>query len=132
MDLEAGIGIGLGQVRVGLRPMATWSWGLLIRRARRPDGARRRIAVGRIWLKCSTARRVTVAARAPGRSSARLGATWISLNPRARIASRRNVTFLLFDSMRVTDVPGDQILIGRPGNPAPDPMSARSGWVCGA
>src|SRR5207237_8959050 len=83
--------------------------------------------VGRAWEKRSTARRVTVPAESAGKSSARVADTSMFVNASERITSRRNATFLLLDSMRETLVPEDQILMGSPGNPAPDPMSMSRG-----
>src|SRR5579862_534862 len=51
------------------------------------------------------------------------------VNVRARITSRRKATFLWFDSIRVIGLWGDQILMGRPGNPAPEPRSTIRGTV---
>jgi len=59
---EWGIGVGGVHVNPGVRSRAAASWGSLIRRARRPLGATRLAAIGRVMSKCSTARRVTVSA----------------------------------------------------------------------
>src|SRR5580700_386905 len=45
------------------------------------------------------------------------------VNVRLRAISRRKVAFFWLDSMRVRLMCGAQILIGRPGKPAPEPMS---------
>src|SRR6266566_8134505 len=55
--------------------------------------------------------------------SARSVAASTLAKARARTTSRRNVALRWFDSTRVRAIPGDQILIGKPGKPAPDPMS---------
>jgi hypothetical protein len=61
-------------------------------------------------------------------SSARPANTLTSVNVRERATSRRKVAFLWFDSMRVRRIEGSQILVGRPGKPAPEPTSIRRGW----
>jgi hypothetical protein len=43
------------------------------------------------------------------------------------MASRRKVTFLWLDSIRVIFVSGDEIFMGRPGKPAPEPRSTARG-----
>ena len=102
----------------------------LISRARRPPGARRVAAVGRMSVKRSTALRVTTSKRAGWlvmSCSARAENTLMSVNVRARITSRRKVTFLWLDSISVREISGAQSFIGMPGKPAPEPMSATRG-----
>ena len=108
-----------------------WAWALesweeLINRARRPVGESNRMAIGRMESKRSTARRVTMSA-VEGKSSARPANTSMFVNVVARAASRRNATFLWFDSMSVRWMWGAQIFRGRPGKPAPDPRSTTDG-----
>src|ERR1035437_10671006 len=74
--------------------------------------------------KCSTARRVTTSKVLAVRVSARAFCILTSVNVRARVTSRRKAAFLWLDSIRVTERCGDQSLMGRPGNPAPEPRSA--------
>ena len=103
----------------------------LIRRARRPPGARRAAAVGRIAVKRSTARRVTTSNKVgwlAGNCSARAGTTLMFVNVRARMTSRRKVAFLWLDSISVTAISGAQSFMGMPGKPAPDPRSATVIW----
>src|SRR5579885_1039562 len=87
--------------------------------------ARRAAATGRTRSKRSTARRVTIWAEAGGKSSARPGKTSTLVNVRARTTSRRKATFFCRDSTSVTRAGGKQILMGKPGKPAPEPMSRR-------
>ena len=47
------------------------------------------------------------------------------VNVKLRVTSRRKVAFFWLDSIRVTSISGAQIFIGRPGKPAPEPMSIR-------
>ena len=63
----------------------------------------------------------------PEKSSARAKNTLISVNVMARMTSRRKVAFFWLDSISVTRRCGAQILMGRPGKPAPEPTSRRSG-----
>src|SRR5579871_3975961 len=60
-----------------------------------------------------------------GKSSARPGKTSTLVNVRARTTSRRKATFFCRDSTSVTRAGGKQILMGKPGKPAPEPMSRR-------
>src|SRR5215467_5457158 len=96
LDSELGTGMGGGQAIEGVRSINDLSWDAPIRKARRPAGARRLVAIGTMSAKCSTARRVTQAAagmRAP-RVSARPVITLTSINVRARANSRRKAAFL--------------------------------------
>src|ERR1700680_41254 len=56
---ERGTGSGGCHLNPGVRSWVHASWGSLIRRARRPLGATRLAAIGRVVSKRSTARRVT-------------------------------------------------------------------------
>jgi hypothetical protein len=122
---ERGIGMGSGQTSSGAKLWACVSWAKPIRRARRPPGATRRAAIGRTVSKCSTARRVTTSAGRLESASARPGKTLMFVNVKLRVTSRRKVAFFWLDSIRVTSMSGAQIFIGRPGKPAPEPMSIR-------
>ena len=122
---ERGIGSGGVQVNVGVRSWACASWAWLIRSARRPLGATKRAAMGRILSKCSTARRVTASAGGLGKLSARPENTSMFVNVICRMISRRKVAFFWLDSIRVRSILGAQILMGRPGKPAPEPMSIK-------
>jgi len=122
------MGLGSDQDRLG-RVEAAWvSWAELIRRARRPCGARRLAALGRTDSKRSTARRVTTSNfLSAERVSARAVCILMSVNVSARATSRRKVAFLWLDSISVRDMCGAQSLMGMPGNPAPEPRSATAG-----
>jgi len=107
------------------------AWQVPMRMANLPPVVKRRVAMGSMASKRSTARRVTTSAGAtpgPGvagwtRVSARAVITFTSVNVSERITSRRKAAFLWFDSIRVSEMAGDQIFSGRPGKPAPEPMS---------
>src|ERR1039457_6241364 len=112
LEREWGIGAGVDQVRSGSVERAWSRWAELIRRARRPEGATRAAAVGRIDSKRSTARRVTVLNTVPAKVSARVFCILTSVNVRARATSRRNAAFLWLDSIRANAICGAQSLIG--------------------
>src|SRR5581483_4662969 len=57
------------------------------------------------------------------KSSARPRNTSTPFNVKARITSRRNAAFLWLASIKITESSGTQILMGSPGNPAPEPTS---------
>ena len=85
---------GVSRVWLGSSSRAVRSWASPIRRAKRPAGATRVAAVGTIWSKCSTARRVTTSNEAVGKDSARAVCILMSVNIRVRAISRRKVDFL--------------------------------------
>src|SRR6202789_1549597 len=58
-------------------------------------------------------------------SWARAGNTLTFVNVRARMISRRKAVFFWLDSIRVRAMCGAHNLTGIPGNPAPEPRSAR-------
>ena len=58
------------------------------------------------------------------KSSALSASTWTLVSPNSRISVARNDARRWRDSMRVTRSSGLTILMGTPGNPAPDPRSA--------
>ena len=95
------MGIGGSQVMLGRVERAASCWEEAIRRARRPVGATRRAAIGRMFSKRSTARRVTTSKVDGGRVSARTFCISMSVNVRARVTSRRKVAFFWLDSIRV-------------------------------
>ena len=123
LEVARGTRNGLDQVQFGTREWAMWTCGVAINRARRPVGDTRAAAMGSIFSKCSTARRVTTS-NLVWMDSARVICISTSVNVRARVISRRKVAFLWLDSIRVRDRAGFQIFRGRPGNPAPVPTSA--------
>ena len=105
------MGVGSFQRKVGSMAWVGGSWASPMSSARRPVGATRLAAMGRIDSKCSTARRVTMSAagfgegplpRGCGRSEAavepncwaRPQNTLTPVKVVARITSRRNVAFL--------------------------------------
>src|SRR5246500_2529784 len=118
--------MGSDQLRAGRADCACGSWVWLIRSTKRPLGATRLAATGKIDSKRSTARRVTTAKDARARDSARAVRILTSVNVRARATSLRNVAFFWFDSIKVNEISGAQSLMGMPGNPAPEPTSASS------
>src|SRR5580658_1146290 len=120
------MGTGSDQARFGTVERAWACWAVLIRRARRPVGATNDAAVGRMASKRSTARRVTTW-KVVERVSARAFCILTLVNVRARVTSRRKAAFLWLDSTRVREICGAQSFMGRPGNPAPEPTSARVG-----
>src|SRR5665811_555950 len=99
LEREWGIGEGVDQLKPGRVECVSSSWAELIRRARRPEGATRAAAVGRIDSKRSTARRVTVLNTVPVRVSARVICILTSVNVSVRATSRRNAAFLWLDSI---------------------------------
>ena len=121
------MGMGGLQLTCGRVERVASSWEKAIRRAKRPEGARRLAAVGRTFGKRSTARRVTTSKVDGGRVSARAFCILMSVNVRARATSRRKVAFLWLDSMRVRAMLGAQSLMGMPGKPAPEPSRLRCG-----
>jgi len=136
LEWEPGIGMGSDQIRAGRVAWAWVSWASPISRARRPWGAERLAATGRIDWNRSTARRVTSWKLADGSDSARAFCILMSVNVRARATSRRKAAFLWLDSIRVREISGAQSLRGMPGNPAPEPRSATvtssiGGAACG-
>src|SRR5208282_6251514 len=131
LEREVGTGVGSDQVKAGTEARAGFSWVEPIRRARRPPGATRLVAVGRMVAKRSTARRVTTSKVIPGRDSARVVCILTFVNVRARVTSRRKVDFFWLDSISVREIWGAQSFMGMPGNPAPEPMSARVGRALG-
>src|SRR5271154_876448 len=68
-EREWGTGSGVDQDRLGRLDWAWGSWVELIRRARRPVGATRLAAMGRMSSKRSTARRATTSKDLAGRVS---------------------------------------------------------------
>src|SRR5229473_2509679 len=87
------------------------SWEEEISRAKRPAGARRRAAIGRLLAKRSTARRVTTSKVAGGSVSARAFCILTSVNVRARVTSWRKAAFLWLDSISVRAMYGAQSLM---------------------
>src|ERR1700733_1358961 len=120
------LGIGVRHVRDVLG-ISFGSWDAPISRARVDWPARNLRAWGKMASRCSTALRVTTSAWGrSGRaeiSSARSLITLMLVNVRARDTSFRKADFLLLDSIRVRWISGAQIVRGRAGNPAPEPIS---------
>ena len=78
-----------------------------------------------------TARNVTTSADSwssclTSSSSNRACSTPVLVRPSCRTASRRNATFLVFDSTISIDIPGATNFIGMAGDPPPEPMSTDS------
>jgi len=125
-DWELGMGIGGFQETWGRVEREGSSWGVEIRRARRPAGDKRLAATGRTLGRRSTARRVTTSKVDRGRVSARTFCILMSVNVRVRASSRRKADFFWLDSIKVREMVGAQSFIGMPGKPAPEPRSATS------
>src|SRR6267154_2629795 len=116
--VESGNAIGFSQRRSGSEDSAVWRWPDPMSRAILPFGAMSLRAIGSTFSKRSTARRVTNAAE-DSTSSAREANTRTPVAKlSARITSRKNVTFLLFDSTSVRSRGGEKIFKGKPGKPA--------------
>ena len=92
LELEFGRGMGADGRKL-VTEFRAGRWLELIRRARRPAGATKEAATGRIVSKRSTARRVTTSAWVV-RVSARAEVILMSVNVSARASSRRKVAFL--------------------------------------
>ena len=123
--VEAGTGVGSVHAK-SVKAETLFVWADVIRRANRPAGATKAAATRSTVSKRSTARSVTTSAR-EGKCSARPANTSMDVNVRARQTSRRNATFLLFDSTSVDLMELDQMWMGMPGNPAPEPTSTTRG-----
>ena len=94
MRLELrGMGMGDFHVKFAVCFWAVANWALLMRSARRPWGATKLIATGRMDSNRSTALRVTTSTLGLGYCSARPSNILIFINVRARVTSRRKVAF---------------------------------------
>src|SRR5258708_30977668 len=103
-DSELEIGMASCHKRWGKVAWAVSSWEEEMKRTRRPAGVSRAAAVGSVWAKRSTARRVTRSKVRGGRASARGVFISMSVNGRARGASRGEGGFLWWGLINLREI----------------------------